>query len=194
MSKMIHAGTQLRCVDAGESEELLPNDRLFKLEVGRVYTVASDTNTCFVELLEARGISYIASRFEVLDKPRHKLVYLAGPYSQYENKEVLMTAIMGISGMYMMKNPGEHVVSPLFNHYSIHLTPGMEGDYNFWGDYSINLLKRCDKVIVVMLPGWDQSTGVKDEIEKATASGIEIVYVDPVEFNFNTAVFETYLK
>ena len=113
----------------------------------------------------------------------HKLVYMAGPYSGLGDKDVLMSKYMKISGMYMMENPGHHVVSPLFNHYSLHLVPGMGGDYNFWGDYSRNLLKRCDLMLVVMFHGWEESTGVQDEIKTARAAGVPIIYVDPGEYD-----------
>lgn len=109
---------------------------------------------------------------------RHKLVYLAGPYSSHPDKEALMKIIMHFSGSYMMTNRTHHVVSPLFNHYSLGLVPQMGTDYAFWGDYSRNLLPRCDEMIVLKLPGWDKSTGVDDEIRLATELGIRITYID----------------
>lgn len=113
-------------------------------------------------------------------EPQHTLVYLAAPYSKVEDKDEFMRRIMKFSGQYMLAHPGHHVVSPLFNHYSLHLVPDMAGDYAFWGDYSRNLLKRCDELVVLTYAGWDQSLGVQDEILLATALGLTITYINPV--------------
>lgn len=43
------------------------------------------------------------------------------------------------------------------------------------------ILKRCDRLIVLMLDGWDRSRHVSDEIEMAIALGIEIEYMSFVE-------------
>mmetsp|Transcript_29891 Transcript_29891/g.78818 ORF Transcript_29891/g.78818 Transcript_29891/m.78818 type:complete len:114 (-) Transcript_29891:26-367(-) len=104
------------------------------------------------------------------------LVYLSGPYSKCADKEHVMNCIMRASGQYMLTHKGFHVVSPLFNHPSIALVPGMGSDYNFWGDYSRDLLQRCDQLLVLKYPGWDESTGVQDEIAFAREKKL------PVEF------------
>lgn len=188
----IKAGTKLICLDAVGSDITKSDDGLFQLTVGGVYTAASDSSDGYVQLVEAKGIAYRATRFE--NFPKHKLVYLAGPYSKYQNKDALMTAIMTVSGMYQMQNAGHHVVSPLFNHFSLAHVPSMGSDYAFWGDYSRNLLARCDKLIVIMFPGWDESTGVADEVKTAQAAGIEVEFVDPRTFGYDTAVFAALLK
>lgn len=113
---------------------------------------------------------------------RNTLVYLAGPYSKAEDKNKLMEQVMTVAGKYMIANPGSHVVSPLYMHYALPFTPEMGSDYNFFGDYSRNLLRRCDLLLVVMLDGWDESTGVADEIATAEKLGIPIEYVDPITF------------
>jgi hypothetical protein len=109
------------------------------------------------------------------------LVYMAGPYSRYPDKEKLMDAFMTTAGKWMLEHPGNHVVSPLYMHYSLKHVPGMSGDYNFFGDYSRNLLRRCDLVVVVMFPGWEESTGVRDEIATAEKCGIPVEYIDAPE-------------
>lgn len=109
------------------------------------------------------------------------LVYMAGPYSRYEDKEKLMAAFMTMAGKYMMDNPGHHVVSPLYMHYALQYTPEMGSDYEFFGDYSRNLLRRCDKLVVVMFPGWETSTGVEDECCVAREWNIPLEYIRPPE-------------
>lgn len=105
------------------------------------------------------------------------LGYLSAPYSRCEDKAALMDKVMTLSGRLMVQNPGLHVVSPLMNHFSLHLVPDLGSDYKFWGEYSRELLSKCNVLIVYMLTGWNESTGVADEIEQAAKLGIQVLYV-----------------
>lgn len=118
-----------------------------------------------------------AEEMATQEPKQHKLVYLAAPYSRIEDKERFMSAFMAWSGQYMLDNPGTHLVSPLFNHYSLDKVPGLAGDYAFWGDYSRNLLVRCDELWVLMAPGWEESTGVGDEIDSANKFGLPVLCI-----------------
>jgi len=184
MTKLITTGTELRCVDANGSETIDKYDDPFKLEAGKLYKTAYDSSDDFVEVEGGVGILYRAERFEKAEEVKHELVYLSAPYSKYTNKSALMMAIMTISGIYQLRNQGHHVVSPLFNHYSLNNVPGLGSDYAFWKDYSRNLLKRCDKVVVIKAPGWEESSGVEDEVKLAKELGIKVEFVDPTNFGY----------
>lgn len=108
-----------------------------------------------------------------------RLAYLSAPYSKAKDKEALMKDVMKCSGVLMMNDSDLHVVSPLFNHYSLSLIPEMGNDYNFWKEYSINLLRRCDEVIVIQFMGWESSEGVADEIRTARMLGLKVTYILP---------------
>lgn len=102
------------------------------------------------------------------------LVYLAAPYSRFPDKARLMRALMEFAGEYMIQHPGVHLVSPLFNHYALELVPALGTDYPFWSEYSRDLLSRCDELLVLRIRGWEQSTGVQDEMKHASDLGIPI--------------------
>jgi hypothetical protein len=55
-------------------------------------------------------------------------------------------------------------------------------DYDFWLEAALSLLDTCD--IMVLVPGWETSSGVKREIQRAREAGIPIVNADlePVTF------------
>lgn len=94
------------------------------------------------------------------------LAYIAAPYS-HPDPEVVegrMDEFANIISLLMAMEI--HAVSPLMNHPYLgrRRTPGT---YDYWGPYSINLLRRCDAVIVIMLDGWIESVGVQDEIKHA---------------------------
>jgi hypothetical protein len=114
------------------------------------------------------------------------LVYLAAPYSKAENKEELMQELMQLISDANTQDceGGEcqewHIVSPLFNHFVLKQVPDTEmgADYPFWKEYSRDLLRRCDRLIVYRYPGYAVSTGVADEINLAMELRIPIDYID----------------
>lgn len=124
---------------------------------------------------------YARQREEYMQRTNNpnRMYYLAAPYSRVDDKEMLMHHVMQFAGA-QMKAHHIHVVSPLFMHYSLPLVPGLGDDYQVWGDYSRNLLQRCDRLIVMTFPGWQESTGVQDEIRLAKELGLDITYINPV--------------
>ena len=72
---------------------------------------------------------------------------------------------------------GEHVITPLFMH-EVVIRHTMKDDYEYWEPYCLNLLKRCDKMVVVKLDGWERSRGVAEEIKFCTANDIPVEYIE----------------
>jgi hypothetical protein len=98
------------------------------------------------------------------------MIYLASPYN-HRDKAVIqarMEQIYAVIGKYTKE--GTHVITPLFMH-EVVIRHDIAGDYMFWEAYCLNLLKRCDKMIVLCLYGWDTSRGVTAEIEFCKANG-----------------------
>lgn len=50
----------------------------------------------------------------------------------------------------------------------------------FWKRQDEPYLTLCTEMVVLMLPGWEESRGVKHEIEVARFRGIPISYMEPV--------------
>lgn len=106
------------------------------------------------------------------------LVYLSAPYSSVVDKDKHMGLLMKFAGEYMLSHPGEFIVTPLTNHYALDHVPGLGADWNFWKNYSLDLLCKCDRMLVIEMDGTDTSTGVKAEIKHAIELGIEINHVE----------------
>src|SRR5665811_906609 len=91
------------------------------------------------------------------------MIYLAAPYND-RCKVVIqdrMEKIYSVIGRYTKE--GIHVTTPLFMH-EVVTRHDIAGDYAFWEKYCLNMLKRCDKMIVLRLDGWLVSRGVTAEI------------------------------
>lgn len=106
------------------------------------------------------------------------MIYVAAPYSNIADVDAHMDNFARLCGKYMEENEGAHLISPLYHHWTLKQIPTMGTTYVYWRDFSRNLLKRCDSMIVLMFEGWKESGGVQDEITYAEELGIPIVYLE----------------
>lgn len=107
-----------------------------------------------------------------------KLAYIAAPYSD-PNPAIIaarMAAFDEVIAVLLRK--GERFpISPLMNH-SILGKHSIPGNWEFWQHYSLRLLARCDEMVIIRLPGWDQSTGVTGERALAQNLSLPISFID----------------
>ena len=114
------------------------------------------------------------STLDVLDG---KLVYLAMPYS-HRDPEVVAARMEAFTDMdRALIRAGVNTVSPLYKHFAIEDSPDIGTDWEYWSGYSAELMKRCDAVVIIKLPGWEGSTGVSDEIDLAVALKIPVYVI-----------------
>jgi hypothetical protein len=113
-------------------------------------------------------------------KKGSKLVYLASPYShpddtvRHENY-LIVTKIAAD-----LVSRGHVVISPITYGHVLLDHAKMPSDWEFWNNFCITLLEKCDKILVCnTMFGWDKSRGVAEEIKYAEENGIEIEYLNP---------------
>lgn len=107
------------------------------------------------------------------------MIYLASPYSHPEPEMVQhrFEAITKIAAD--MTSRGLCVFSPItYGHTLWQFKKDIPTDWRFWIDICFAYLDISQELWVVCLPGWDQSVGVKAEIERATDKGIPVIYFD----------------
>lgn len=80
----------------------------------------------------------------------------------------------------MFMGRGIIVYSPVIYGHNL-VKMGLPGDFNYWGEFCLPMLKNCQGLIVVKMDGWDKSSGLKAEIEFAKNNGIPVLYRE--EFN-----------
>ena len=100
------------------------------------------------------------------------LIYLASPYahSSASVREARLEAVRYVCGE--MVNQGKIVMSPLvylgeLAYKGVHPPQG-------WYAFDLQLLARCDELIVLQLPGWEDSRGVLVEIAGAQTKGMPV--------------------
>jgi hypothetical protein len=110
-------------------------------------------------------------------KMAKELIYIASPYThpdervRHENY-LIVTKIAGD-----LVSRGAVAISPITYGHVIAEHTKMPTDWNFWMDFCLVLLAKCDKLLVCnTIHGWENSKGVAAEIEFAKQNGIKIEY------------------
>lgn len=105
------------------------------------------------------------------------LIFISSPYSHpdksvQESRYELICELASI-----LINKGEYPISPIINGHPT-TKYGVRGDWEFWSNYCIEILSVCQKVYVVDLDGWQESTGVKYEIDLAKSLDKEVYLIN----------------
>ena len=109
---------------------------------------------------------------QYLDVVDPTLIYLASPYAHPSPtvREARLEAVRYVCGQ--MVNKGKIVMSPLvylgeLAYKGVHPPQG-------WYAFDLQLLARCDELVVLQLPGWEDSRGVLVEIAGAQTKGLPV--------------------
>lgn len=106
-----------------------------------------------------------------------KLIFVSSPYS-HKDPEIVKRRVDQVC-KFCAKKIAEGFIffSPIaYGHLMLSYCP-MPSDWEFWKNYCEGFLSKCDEMIVLMLPGWQVSIGVQEEIEFATKKNIPISYI-----------------
>ena len=111
------------------------------------------------------------------------LIYLAGPYS-HPKREVREDRFfrLNVIAAWLMER-GFHVFSPISHTHPIAIINHLPSEFKFWEQYDLLMLQHCTKLAVAQIPGWDQSEGVRREIELAAQIGIERIDIPPLQIH-----------
>jgi hypothetical protein len=96
-----------------------------------------------------------------------ELIYLAVPYSHPDPavRQQRFEAVNRAAADLM--RDGVYVFSPISHTHSIALAGELPIDWNYWQGYDRTMLAACDRMVVLTLPGWEASVGVRAEMKIA---------------------------
>jgi len=94
--------------------------------------------------------------------------------------EELSFEVSCLMAAFLMKT-GATVLSPIIQGHVLASKYDMPCDHEFWLKHDLEMLKKCDEMYVIDLPGWEQSVGVQREIEEAGRLGIPVVFLETDE-------------
>lgn len=107
----------------------------------------------------------------------NKIIYISSPYSDQDSLTVEEN-YQKVS-MYVSKliSEGFVTISHITYGHTLVGFHSMPTDWDFWRNFCLSVLNICDEMHVYMLNGWNESKGVKEEIQYAKSIGIEIKYI-----------------
>ena len=110
-----------------------------------------------------------------------RLIYLAAPYRHTSKpvRDARMEAVgrvaVGLTGM------DRRVFCPLMYAQALIDHGFGHKDDRWWYDYDVGWLPCCEELVVLKLPGWAESEGIRIEVEVAEKLGIRITYMEVPE-------------
>jgi hypothetical protein len=106
------------------------------------------------------------------------LIFISSPYS-HEDKSIVEDRVLKVSKFAAkIVSEGKVAISPIAYGHTLLTFHKMPSDWKFWKNYCETFIAKCDKMVVLMLDGWEESDGVKGEIEFAIQVGIPIEYIE----------------
>lgn len=111
------------------------------------------------------------------------IAYLAAPYSSIHihirDRRYNQTAY--VASRLILR--GEIIYSPITACHHLACDYDLPTDADYWLKVNLEFLRRCGKMYVLQLDGWEDSVGVQREIAFATERNIPIEYITLGEFS-----------
>lgn len=107
-----------------------------------------------------------------------KLIYLAVPYT-HPNPDVQQLRFEQVTAVAAdIMKAGHYVFSPVTHCHPIAKLGTLPTDWTFWKGFDVRMLTLCDELVVLCLPGWQESRGIWEERQLATTLNIPISFRD----------------
>lgn len=104
------------------------------------------------------------------------MVYVASPYNN-SNPYIVEQNFKHVTEFVAnLCSQGITAFSPITYGHTLINHHELPSDWDYWENFCFSFLKRCDKMIVYMMPGWETSRGVQEEIKFADKNKIKIVF------------------
>lgn len=105
------------------------------------------------------------------------IVYLCVPYSHPDENVRNMRADIADRLAARLMERGNIVFSPISHSHRIAPNIGNCNQTDFWIKQDLPFLEIADVVVVAMLDGWEESKGIKIELEHAKKRGIPVRWI-----------------
>lgn len=106
-------------------------------------------------------------------------IYLASAYT-HKDKITVIGRVKRINRCASRIMEHDHIVfSPISHSHYMAMENEMPTTFEFWVRQNHAFIEWCDAVVVLMLPGWKDSKGVKDEVEFAKTLNKRVIYMMP---------------
>lgn len=97
--------------------------------------------------------------------------YLASPYTDPDSIVMNDRYLEAMRAASWLLNKGVYVFSPITHCHPMAVMYGLPRDHMFWLKYDEAMVTAAKGIIILMIPGWMSSKGVKNEIDLAEKQG-----------------------
>ncbi len=102
------------------------------------------------------------------------MIFLAIPYTDDDPKMIDQRVAEGEKAVVLLQNKGYSVYCPVVFFHHLGKKHGMPLTWEHWEFQCKHMIGKADKVIVLRLPRWDKSVGVKGEMRTANKLNIPV--------------------
>lgn len=113
---------------------------------------------------------------------RSKVYYIASPYS-HKSKRMMARRYLAVDKTAAkLCLEGFLLIEPISMCHFKSIKFEMPTGYEYWKNRDRKFVSMCDGIVVLCIPGWDTSIGVKDEVAYAQVLGKQVIYLDPKKY------------
>lgn len=107
------------------------------------------------------------------------MIYLASPYTTPIASVLEQRVTAAIQFTALCIQQGLPVFSPIMYFHPLAIHFNLPTDSGYWHNINMQFLRRADAVFALRLMGWEQSKGMKIELNVAKVAGIPVVHYGP---------------
>lgn len=105
-------------------------------------------------------------------------VYLASPYSHKDPFVREWRYLRTMRELGRLLRRGLIVYSPIVHCHELAKIADLPRDAKFWERYNFRMIDAASQLLVLMLPGWEESVGIADEVKHAEETKKHILYIE----------------
>lgn len=123
-----------------------------------------------------------------------EMIYIGGPYSNNApvsdgpasaaKRLARFNAVTELARQMIEKE--KLIYSPLTMTHPIDIRMLHDPGSDFWVDFDEAFMGHCSSMVVLKLPGWEKSSGLKREIKFFEDLGLPVEYIDPRDVGINS--------
>lgn len=106
--------------------------------------------------------------------------FLASPYHSADKVAMEKRYLQTKDALAALLQQGRTVFSPIVMCHPVAVEYNLGLAASDWEEFDYNFLSTSMGVLVLMLPGWEDSIGVQGEIATARSLSLPVEYVEPV--------------
>lgn len=111
-------------------------------------------------------------------------IYLASPYSSVYSKIRNDRFIAAQKAILWLLRQRINAFSPIVQWHPIAVTEKLPKDFKTWINFNHTMIRRSSAVMILCIPGWKESDGIKNEISYSKRMNIPLFFLNPDHYDY----------